>query len=87
MLALLCLHEHSWDPVKEENGHGRLLSTRILHHQAHLNTARHHKYASLDLASPPVLHNPYCSSDSNIQTLSTSTLVQEVGLTFYHKEI
>lgn len=68
MCALLCLHERSWDPVKEENGPGRLLSTRILHHLACLNTAWHHKYASLGLASPPVLHNAYCLSESNIQS-------------------
>lgn len=53
----------------EEKTHpGRLLSTWIFHHQACLNTAWHHKYASLDLACPPILYNT-CST----QTLSTST--------------
>lgn len=67
-MCLLCLPESSWDTVKEEDGPGRLLPTQILHHQAHLNTAGHHKYASLGRTSLPVLHNTYCSSDSNIQS-------------------
>lgn len=64
---LLCLPGSSWDAVKED-GPGRLLFTQILYYQAHLNIARYQKYASLGLASPPVLYNTCCSSDSNIQS-------------------